>query len=97
VFIAEDAAVLDRVLALHLVAATPPDQLRSFTGGIRDALMEERWGDAVLSWMDATGKVVDAYPDETVWRDADIDAERVQLELRVSPIFRGYEPEDDEA
>jgi hypothetical protein len=95
VFIAEDEEVLGRVLALHLVAATPAEELGKDAGAICDALLEERWGDAVYAWMDATGKIVDAYPDEQVWRDADIDAERSNLELRVTPIFRGYRPDDE--
>ena len=94
-FIAERQDVLDRVLALHLVASTPPERLGSFLGAIRTALLEEQWGEAVLQWMDATGKIVDVYPDEKVWGERDLDEERTQLELRVSPVFRGFDPTDD--
>jgi hypothetical protein len=95
VFIAESEAVLNRVLALHLVAATSPERLGPFLNAVRAALLEERWGDAVFDWMEATGNVVDAYPDETVWRDADLEEERFELELRVAPIFRGFAPEEE--
>ncbi len=87
VVIAESEEVLSRVVALHVVAATRPNQLRGGVETIRAALLDERWGDAVFEWMEATGNVVDAYPDETVWREADLDAERSALELRVAPIF----------
>jgi hypothetical protein len=38
--------------------------------------------------MDATGGIVDAYPDEPVWTERQLDAERMALELRMAPIFR---------
>ena len=44
--------------------------------------------DAILHWMTATGEVLDAYPDEPVWSDRQLDEERTVLELRMAPIFR---------
>jgi hypothetical protein len=29
---------------------------------VRQAILEERWSDAVIGWMDATGEVLDIYP-----------------------------------
>ena len=92
VFLAEDDEVLGRVLAMKLVAQTPPDQLGSWVQEIRQALLDERWADAVLAWMSATGDVVDAYPDDTVWTERQLDAEGAALEIRLAPIFR--EPTD---
>ena len=88
VFLAEDDEVLGRVLAIKLVAQTPPEQLGSFAAEIRDALLDERWADAVLAWMTATGDVVDAYPDDTVWTEHQLDADAAALEIRLAPIFR---------
>ena len=65
VFVARDDMVLTRVIALKVIAATPPQSLGSALGEIRDALLDERWPDALAAWMDATGEVVDAYPDES--------------------------------
>jgi hypothetical protein len=88
VFLAEDDEVLGRVLAIKLVAQTPPEQLGSFVDEIRGALLDERWADAVLAWMEATGDVVDAYPDDTVWTERQLESDAAALEIRLSPIFR---------
>jgi hypothetical protein len=56
---------------------------------IRDALLEERWADAVADWIDATGEAVDAYPDEDVWSEARLDADTASLEIRFRRIFEG--------
>ena len=88
VFLAEDDEVLGRVLAMKLVAQTPAGQLGSFAAEIRSALLDERWADAVLAWMSATGDVVDAYPDDTVWTERHLDADAAALEIRLSPIFQ---------
>ena len=56
VFLATDVDVLHRVLASELVARTPSDvQTNSETEAIRRALLDERWGDAVLGWIDLMG------------------------------------------
>ncbi len=62
VFLAEDIEVLQRVLAFELVARTDPGELAP--GGaeeLRQALLEERWGDAVVMWMELRGVAVDVY------------------------------------
>jgi hypothetical protein len=87
ILLAEDGDVLSRLVALRWVARTPPSALGSQLEGIRAALLEERWGDAVVQWMDATGTVVDAHPDEEVWTEERLDQDRASFEIRVSPIF----------
>jgi hypothetical protein len=32
--------------------------------------------------------VIDAYPDEIVWTESVLDAERATLEIRMAPLFR---------
>jgi hypothetical protein len=89
VFFAEDEHVLSRVLAFQLVAQLPaadvssPERLKA----MREALLDERWGDALVEWMDETDTVVDAYPSETVWGGARLDEDRASLEIRVAPLF----------
>ena len=90
-FVAADEYLLGRLLALQLVAATPPERLGGYIDDARDALLEERWADAVVTWMHATGETVDAYPDERLWSDAMLDQESVSMAIRMSRIF------DDEA
>ena len=88
VYLAEDEFVLSRVLALKVVATCSP---ASFDPGtlerIRLALLEERWPDAVVEWIDAVGDPVDGYPDEEVWTEAQLDEDRVAMEIRVARIF----------
>ena len=89
VFIADSDATLSRVLALKLVARTDPAMLEASgrLDAIRDALLGEQWGDAVFEWMEATGEIVDGYPDELMWTEAALDVEAASMEIRLAPIF----------
>lgn len=95
VFLAESADVLDRVLAVELIARSDPSHLAAagVLEQVRDALLEERWGDAVMLWIQATGEAVDAYPDEPVWSERRLDAEKASFEIRVARVFE--EPRRD--
>lgn len=89
VVLATNETVLTRALALLLVARTDPDDLSAGTlDRILEALLEERWAEAIVDWMGATGEVLDGSPDELVWTGEHLDEERVALELRMAPIFR---------
>ena len=88
VFLAENVEVLGRLLALEVVARTPAARVGGKADAIRAALLEERWGDAVLEWMCATGNVVDGYDDEHVWTEARLERSFADFELRLSPLFR---------
>jgi hypothetical protein len=48
--------------------------------------VEERWADAVVAWIEHTGTVIDAYPDEVVWSAEQLDPDRMSLEMRISPF-----------
>jgi hypothetical protein len=89
VFVAADADVLSRVLALELVARTPAARVSNPARleRMRAALLEERWADALGDWIDETGHAVDGYPDETIWTDARLDLEHASLEIRMAPLF----------
>ena len=94
VYIAESAEVLTRVLALEVVARTAPTEFRDpdRVSVVRSALLEEEWTTAVTEWIEQTDTPIDAYPDEHIWTDEDLDEERVALEMRVAPLFRDAEP-----
>ncbi|QXC59783.1 hypothetical protein KSP35_15535 [Aquihabitans sp. G128] len=96
VFLASDQEVLGRVLALRLVAQTRPGEVSAEAiQEIRDALLEERWGDAVAAWIGATGEAIDAYPDDDVWTEERLDLAMATLELRLAPIFDDGPPAAD--
>lgn len=87
-FVGESDLVLTRVVALHVVAATRPNEIPepSLTK-IRHALLNEDWPTAVAEWIDVTGRPIDMFPDEEIWTDAALDEERTPLEMRVARIF----------
>ena len=89
VYAAEDIDTLHRVLAMEVVAATPGNSLPSgVRQQIRDALLEERWGDAVVAWMDATNSVIDVYSSGLqVWTHARFAEDLTGLELQLRPLF----------
>ena len=89
VYLADSDAVLSRLLALAVVARSNPAEFRApgALHKVREALLQERWADAVVLWIEATGEEVDGYPDETVWTHAKLDREYASMEIRVSPIF----------
>jgi hypothetical protein len=91
VYLASSVAVLGRVLALKVVAATGPETFRRHGNldQVRTALLEERWADAVMLWIEATGVPIDGYPDESVWTNERLDAESTTFELRLTPVFEG--------
>jgi hypothetical protein len=90
IVLAENAAVISRALALTLAAQLPADQIssRARLKRIRSALLEERWGDALVEWIDETGTAVDVYEEAPkVWSEHDLDLDGASLEIRLAPIF----------
>ena len=88
-FLAENAAVISRLIALKVVAQSDPDRFGpGRIGVIRDALLEERWADAVVTWMSATDTFIDVYEEYVpVWTEDDLDADLAVMEIRMSRIF----------
>jgi hypothetical protein len=90
VFVADDIDTLNRVLALQVVAATPGSTIPlAQRGRIRQALIDEQWGDAVARWIEVTNIPVDVYDGGLVVWTADRFAEPdvAGLELRLQPLF----------
>jgi len=86
VFVAEDLATLNWVLACQLVAKTPGRDLPAGEReALRQALREERWGDAVFAFIARTGLAVDVY--ESTDLHVGSDAEVGPLELQLTPLF----------
>lgn len=84
--IAKDQESLNEAIALDLIASTTPKRLGTHLATIREALIDGRWADALVAWMDATGNVVDVYPDEPV-RELIHDDQTLEFELQLKPIF----------
>lgn len=88
VFLADDVDVLHRVLALEVVARTDARLLNGRAEAIREALLEERWGDAVVMWIRETGTGIDVYTSTSVYTGADLPAELIGAQLQFAPLFR---------
>ncbi len=90
VFLAESAEVLSRVLALQVVAQLPSATVRSPARleEMRTALLEERWGDALIAWIEETDTPVDVYDEALiVWTNEGLDANHAAMEIRMAPLF----------
>lgn len=85
--VAETLEVLHRVLALKVVAQASSSQLGDSADEIREALLDERWGDAVVAYIHWSGLQIDVYDDLRVFRDEDIPADTVTLQLQFTPVF----------
>ena len=86
VFLAEDQDALNWVLALRLIARTPSGELsEDVRDRLREALTEERWGDAVQLWMQNRPEV-DVYPSFELYTEQDVELARQELEF--TPLFQ---------
>ena len=57
-------------------------------GAIREALLEERWGDAVVTWIRETGTGIDVYTNSSVYSDEDLPADLIGAQLQFAALFR---------
>jgi hypothetical protein len=89
VYAAEDVEVLQWVIALEVVARTSASALDPGTVHVlREALLEERWGEAVALWMRTSGTVIDVYPDGLrVWTADVLQADIANVRLQFTPLF----------
>jgi len=89
IYLADDIDVLHRVLALEVVARTESTLLDDGEAAeIRDALLEERWGDAVVMWIRETGTGIDVYTNTNVYTDGDLPADLIGAQLQFASLFR---------
>ena len=87
IFLADDIELLHRVLALEVVARTDPQLLGDRGDPIREALLEERWGDATVAWIRATGTGIDVYDGKSVYTDDDLPADMIGAQLQFTRLF----------
>ena len=87
IFLATDIVLLHRVLALEVVARTDPALLGTSASAIRGALLEERWGDATVAWIRATGTGIDVYDGKSVYTDDDLPADMIGAQLQFTRLF----------
>ncbi|MDY7099723.1 MAG: hypothetical protein S0880_00915 [Actinomycetota bacterium] len=88
VLVAASEEVLNRLIAVRVVAQTPPGELATDAlERIRAHLGAEEWADAAVEWMAATGSTIDAYPDESVITATQLGEDRATLEIGLTPIF----------
>ena len=89
IFLADDIDVLHRVLALEVVARTDPALLGDGAASIREALLEERWGDAVVSWIRTVGTGIDVYDGKSIYTADDLPADLIGAQLQFTRLFGG--------
>ena len=89
VFLATDVEVLHRVLAAELVAraASGTFDINELTE-LREALLEEKWGDAVSKWIACSGIEVDVYTHLHVYSSEDLPPDLIGAQIQFSPLFQ---------
>lgn len=86
VYLGEDMDTLNWVLALEVVARTRGSQMsEGVRQGLRSALLEERWGDAVEQWIDHSQVAVDVYPSMELNQPSDVAM--APLAMQFLPLF----------
>ncbi len=89
VYLADDVDILQRLLALELVANTDPRTLSSDgASDLRSALLDERWADAVVTWMDLADTPVDVYTFLPVFSRDELPSELIGAQLQFRRLFR---------
>lgn len=87
VLVATDLEVLHRALAVRLVARLDPgDALTPRTLALRDALLNERWSDAVARWIEQSGIAVDVYTEDLLTSE-DLPADLLGFQMQFAPLF----------
>lgn len=86
VFIADEPSTLHRLLALEVVAREHPASLPDdVVSGLRQALVEERWGAAVELWIRNNDERLDVYDSWDLVEAEDVELTGAELQFR--PLF----------
>ena len=89
VYAAESIEILQRLLALEVVARSVPTDLDpNSRDRMREALLDERWADAVVEWIDTTNTGIDVYTQLHVYADEDLPDGLIGAQLQFAPLFR---------
>ncbi len=82
VFIADDEATLNWVLAIRLVAEAPVGYFSGYVRRqLRKAILQERWGDAVELWVAHSGVAVDFYPSTELFSRGDVTMSEAEVQF----------------
>jgi hypothetical protein len=86
--LADSEDTLNKVIALRWIGEWQPADDRA-ADQVRAALLEERWADAVVGWMNATGEEVDVFPFGIEVHEApDYADEEFGPRVQTTPLFR---------
>ncbi len=86
--LADSQDTLNKVIALRWIAEWVPIETAQ-ADPIREALLEERWADAVIGWMTATGEEVDIFPFGLEIHEArDYSDDEFGPRIQTTPLFR---------
>jgi len=86
--LADSEETLSKVIALRWIGEwVPPDDVSA--APVREAILQERWSDAVVGWMEATGEVLDIYPFGLEIHEArDYPDDEFGPRVQTTPLFR---------
>ena len=89
VYLASDVEVLERLLALEVVARLDASTIEPGEAEtLRSALLAERWGEAVSDWISITGVAIDVYTHLHIYTGAELPSELIGAQLQFAPLFR---------
>jgi hypothetical protein len=89
VYLASDIEVLHCVLAFEVVARTNPGRMdEGRCASMRQALLDERWGDAVVEWMSLTNTAIDVYTHLPIYTESDLPDDLIGAQLQFTRLFR---------
>lgn len=92
VFLADDLDTLNWVLALQLVTQSRAEDFDALVRReLREALLDERWGDAVATWITATGQAVDVFASFDLYEHDRLPPDLAAIELQFTPLFRTHD------
>ncbi len=87
IIVAEDFAVLHRALAVKLVARADRSIFSAeLLQQLQDALLDEKWSDAVAMWIKHTGIPIDVYTEDVLTAE-DYPAALLSAQMQFSPLF----------
>ena len=86
--LADSQETLNKVIALRWIGEWAPED-DDAAAPVRRAILEERWSDAVIGWMEATGEVRDIYPfGLEVHQAGDYPDDEFGPRVQTTPLFR---------
>lgn len=81
--LADTEETLNKVIALRWIGEWEP------ADDVAAAILDERWSDAVLGWMEATGEVLDIYPfGLEIHEGRDYPDDEFGPRIQTTPLFR---------